>query len=171
MPPTLTVKTGDILDEPADVLVCSANGQLRMTGGVNLAIFTRPGGEAVERELQEHLSRSGRAWVPPGTVVATGPGPLAVRYILHAVAIDPVYKTSVDLVRDTISAALRKAAELGARTVALTALATGYGRMSPEDFGEALRQAAASPFPPVAEVRVVVRKDSEAEAIRRRLGE
>ena len=166
----IAVAVGDILDEPADVLICSANGRLEMTGGVNLAIYSRPGGPQVERELQEHLRATGRRWVPPGTVVVTGPGPLAFRHILHAVAIDAVYTTGVDLVRTTLETAFARAAELGARSAAVTALATGYGRLPMGDFATALRQAAARSRPPLEDVRVVVRHDADAREIAGALG-
>src|SRR5947207_971697 len=96
------ILAGNILDVPADVLIATANPWLQMTGGVNLKIILRPLGERVFEELQRHLPASGQRWVEPGTVVRTGPGSLPVRHILHAVAIDPSYDSSVDLVADTV---------------------------------------------------------------------
>lgn len=43
-----TLKSGDILDEPADVLVCSANVFQNLSGGVGGAILLRYG-DAVQR--------------------------------------------------------------------------------------------------------------------------
>src|SRR4051794_34067566 len=137
----ILVKAGDILDERADVLVCSANPHLNLSGGVNGAILLR-GGQAVQQELHAFLAARGRRWVEPGMVVRTGPGPLAVGHVLHAVAVDAFYGTSVDLVRRTMERAMADAAALSARTVALTALATGYGRLRMADFAQALSAAA-----------------------------
>ena len=83
------ILVGNVLDVSADVLISTANPWLQMTGGVNLAIILRPKGEEVHAELQQYLPATGHRIVPPGTVVRTGPGSLAVQHILHAVAIDP----------------------------------------------------------------------------------
>src|SRR5262245_32987413 len=135
------VIAGNILDVPADVLISTANPWLQMTGGVNLGIIVRPKGEDVYEELQRHLRATGQRMVDPGTIVCTGPGSLPVKKILHAVSIDPSYDSSIELVRDTIIKALSQARELDARTVNLAALATGFGPLLMEDFGNALRQA------------------------------
>src|SRR5688572_5669567 len=118
------VLTGDILNVPADVLISTANPWLQMTGGVNLKIVLRPKGEDVHAELQQYLPPTKPRMVAPGTVVRTGPGSLPVKHILHAVAIDPSYDSSVELVANTIATALTQSHDLGARTVTLPALAT-----------------------------------------------
>ena len=101
----IDILVGDVLDVPADVLIATANPWLQMTGGVNLAIILRPRGELVHEELQRYLPATGRRMVEPGTVVRTVPGSLPVKHILHAVAIDPSYDSSVELVASTITAA------------------------------------------------------------------
>jgi O-acetyl-ADP-ribose deacetylase len=160
----VVIKHGDILDEEVDVLISTANVHLNMSGGVNGAILLR-GGEGVQRELHDALRRAGRAWVDPGTVVRTGPGPLRVGHILHAVAIDGLYRSSVALVQATIERALAEAALLGARTVALPALATGYGPLSIREFAEALRSALARGDVPIEELRIVLWREDEAEQV------
>jgi O-acetyl-ADP-ribose deacetylase (regulator of RNase III) len=160
------VLAGNILDVRADVLVSTANPWLQMTGGVNLGIMVRPKGEDVYEELQRHLPTTGREMVNPGTVVCTGPGSLPVKKILHAVAIDPSYQSSIDLVRDTIIRALSQARELGARTVSLAALATGFGPLLMEEFATALRPALAMDWSPLETLMVVVKHEEEAAKIR-----
>jgi O-acetyl-ADP-ribose deacetylase (regulator of RNase III) len=165
----IEVLAGNILDVPADVLVSTANPWLQMTGGVNLAIMVRPRGDEVYDDLQRYLPASEPRMVDPGTVVCTGPGSLPVKRILHAVAIDPSYGSSIELVRDTIVRALSQARELGARTVNLAALATGFGPLLMEDFAAALRQAVAHDWTPLETLRVVVKHDEEATTIRKGL--
>jgi O-acetyl-ADP-ribose deacetylase (regulator of RNase III) len=160
------VFAGNILDVPADVLVSTANPWLQMTGGVNLGIIVRPRGEEVYEELQRYLRDSGRRTVDPGTVVCTGSGSLPVRKILHAVAIDPSYDSSIELVRETIVRALSRARELDARTVNLAALATGFGPLGMEEFATALRQALVPDQAPLETLRVVVKQEEEAATIR-----
>ncbi len=160
------VIAGNILDIPADVLVSTAYPWLQMTGGVNLGIIVRSRGEDVYQELQGYLRDPSQKMVEPGTVVCTGPGSLPVKKILHAVSIDPSYDSSIELVRDTIIRALSQARELGARTVNLAALATGFGPLLMEEFAAALRQALAQDWTPLELLRVVVKHEQEAERIR-----
>jgi len=165
----IVVKAGDLLDERVDVLISSANTQLNMSGGVNGAILHR-GGKGVQAELRAHLKQLGRHWVEPGSVVLTGPGPLAVKHIVHAVAIDAFYGSSVERVRETVSRALELAAKQGAATVALPALATGYGPLSVHQFAEGLRGALAAQYPGVEELRVVLASEDDAVVVREVLG-
>ncbi len=159
------VKHGDILDEVVDVLICSANVQLNMSGGVNGAILQR-GGSDVQAELRSYLAQRDKTAVVAGSVVRTGPGPLQVSHILHAVAIDAFYDSSTELVSDTIRNALAEAGELGAHSVALPALATGYGPLSVAEFGCALRQALdQGPYRPIEELRVVLAKEASLQEL------
>jgi O-acetyl-ADP-ribose deacetylase (regulator of RNase III) len=157
---------GDVLDVPADVLISTANPWLQMTGGVNLQIILRPRGEIVQEELQQHLRASGARYVEPGTVVRTEPASLPVRHILHAVSITPSYESSVELVASTIVKALTQARELGARTVTLPALATGFGPLSMEEFAEALSQATVRQWSPLESLKVVLFREEEASTVR-----
>lgn len=166
MPPTLSVLAGDVLDEAVDVLVATANVKLDLSGGVNGGILSR-GGAAVQAELRAHLARLGRTWVDPGTVVVTGPGPLRVRHIVHAVAVTGFYESSRELVSKTITAALRQAVSLGARTVALPALATGYGPLSIVEFARALDDVlGAGAGDGLTELRVVLRRAEDVAKVR-----
>ncbi|MCE9545021.1 MAG: macro domain-containing protein [Planctomycetia bacterium] len=161
----IVVKVGDVLDEAADVLISSANPQLNMSGGVNGAILLR-GGESIQAELRSHLAQWGKPIVQPGTIVCTGPGPLAVKHILHAVAVDVFYGSSVELVERTIEAALERARQLDAISVTMPTLATGYGPLSAEQFAEALARAARADWSPIASLTVVVRTIKNAETVR-----
>jgi O-acetyl-ADP-ribose deacetylase len=160
----INVEVGDLLDEVADVIVASGNPWLNMSGGVNGAILAR-GGEAIQEELRAHLRDLGKPAVVPGTVVATGPGPLRAKKILHAVAIDPFYDSSVEMVRETVEHALTLARELGAKSVAMPALATGYGHLSIEQFAEAFARSMLADWSPIERIAVIVRNRENAIAI------
>ncbi|MBL8795378.1 MAG: macro domain-containing protein [Planctomycetia bacterium] len=162
----LTIFAANILDVPADVLVSTANPWLQMTGGVNLAIILRPQGEQIYDELQQHLRGTGLPYVAPGTVVQTGPGSLPVKHILHAVSIDPSYDSSVELVVETITRALTLARELGARSVNLPALATGFGPLLLEEFAAALDRALQTDWSPLETLNVVLKTEEDAEKVR-----
>jgi O-acetyl-ADP-ribose deacetylase (regulator of RNase III) len=162
----IEILVGDVLDVPADILISTANPWLQMTGGVNLKIILRPQGELVYEELQQHLRATGNRYVEASTVVCTGPASLPVKHILHAVAIDPSYESSVALVARTIVKALTQARHLEARTVTLPALATGFGPLSMAEFAEALGCATAQDWSPLQALKVVLRKQEDADTIR-----
>ena len=161
----ISVKTGDLLEEVADVIVSTGNPWLRMSGGVNGAILLQ-GGESIQDELQAYLRAAGKAAVDPGSVVVTGSGCLKTRKILHAVAIDPFYNTSIELVRATLERALTTSRDLGAKSVAMPTLATGYGRLPVEDFAVALSQAMSADWSPIEHITVVVHKPENADVVR-----
>lgn len=165
----ISIQIGDVLEELADVLICPANPWLNLSGGVNGALLLR-GGQSVQDELHSFLTHTGRKAVEPGGVVQTGPGPLAVRWILHAVAIDPFYDSSVELVTRTLGSALEQASQLGARTIVMPMLATGYGRLNTEEFGAALSSIREREWPDVERLTVVVRKVDDAGTLHRLCG-
>src|SRR4051795_407916 len=88
-----SVKHCDILDEPADVLVCSANPWLNLSGGVGGEVLLRYG-PRMQEELHRHLAGRGLRWVPQGEVMACGPCGTPYRAVLHAVAVDCFYGSS-----------------------------------------------------------------------------
>ena len=131
------IQVGDVLQCPADVLISTANPWLNLSGGVNGAILSAVG-PAIQDELHTYLKDRGISAVSAGTVVKSGAGSLPFQCILHAVAIDPFYDSSIDLVRQTLRTALGMAVEQGAQTVASPTLATGYGPLTITDFGRAV---------------------------------
>jgi O-acetyl-ADP-ribose deacetylase len=161
----LIVKQGDVLDEAVDVLICTANALLRMSGGVNGAILAR-GGKDVQNELNQYLKQIGRPAVDRGSVVRTGPGPLAVKHILHAVGVNAFYESSADVIASLVKKALAEAAALGAKTVATPAIATGYGPLTMAEFARGLREAVRVAPPGIQELRVVLRKPEEVDEVR-----
>ena len=159
----ITVTIGDILEQPADVLVSTANPWLNMSGGVNGAIRQRC--PEIADELHGLLHQMGKSAVPAGTVVQTSAGTLPFDAILHAVAIDPFYDSSVELVASTVGTVFEKASALLAQTICLPALATGYGPLTAEQFAQALVLSEKS-WATIREVFVVVRTEDAAQQIR-----
>ena len=164
--PHWRVRRGDILDEPADVLVCAANPHLTLSGGVGGALLLRYG-PALQTELNDHLDHLGRRHVDVGTVVATEAIGTPYRAVIHAVAVNAFYESSPAIVTGVVRAALAAAAQRDARTVALAAVATGYGHLTIAQFAAGLSPLTAEPFPPIERVTVVVRgADDPAEVHR-----
>ena len=164
MPPMhWRVRRGDILDEPADVLVCAANPHLTLSGGVGGALLLRYG-PALQAELDDHL---GRRHVDVGTVVVTEAVGTPYRAVIHAVAVNALYESSPAIVAGVVRAALAVAAQRDARTVALAAVATGYGRLSIGQFAQGVSGLTGEAFPPVERVTVVVRGADDPAGVNR----
>lgn len=128
---------GDILAQPADVLICSANIYLHLSGGVGGEILLR-NGQAMQDQLHQFLKTHQKRFVEQGDVIVTAPHRLPFKSVLYAVAVNGFYETLPAIVRTTIEKALNIAASLGASTVVLTAIGTGFGRMSMEAFARGL---------------------------------
>jgi O-acetyl-ADP-ribose deacetylase len=156
-----TVKHGDILDEPADILVCSANVFLNLSGGVGGALLLRYG-DQMQQELRHYLADRGGHFVRQGEVVACGPCRTPYKAVLHAVAVDAFYESSPKVIESVVLEALRQAAALGVRKVALAAVGTGYGRLTMQDFAQGIRPLLGRNLSPIEEVVVCLRNDQDA---------
>jgi O-acetyl-ADP-ribose deacetylase (regulator of RNase III) len=155
---------GDILDDPADVLVCSANVYLTLSGGVGGAFSLRYG-PTMQESLNEYLRQRNIRHVPRGTVVAMPPCGSPYQAVLHAVAVDGLYESSPDIVAAVIGDSLRQAAALEARIVALAAPANGYGRLNMKDFAEALRSIVDIEITPLERVAIGLRSEADVEEL------
>lgn len=152
------IQVGDVLEAAADVLISTANPWLNLSGGVNGAILSAVG-PTIQEELHAYLKSEGISAVPAGTVIQSSSGNLPFECILHAVAIDPFYDSTVDLVRQTLAAALNLAIQTGAKTISTPTLATGYGPMSIADFGTAVAPLASVPRFSGLSLTIVVRSE------------
>jgi O-acetyl-ADP-ribose deacetylase (regulator of RNase III) len=121
----LALVRGDITTVPADAIGNAANAGLVGGGGVDGAIHAA-GGPAILEELRRRYGRG----TPTGTAVATGAGNLPARWVIHAVGprwLDGRHDEP-RLLGAACSAAVRVAADLGARTLTLPAISAGiYG--------------------------------------------
>ena len=158
------LKQGDILREPADVLACSGNIFLNLSGGVGGEILLRCG-DSMQRELHATLGKRGIRFVERGDVVKTSANGLPFIAVLHAVAVNGFYESSPAVIQHTVTNALREAAALGARRVALTALATGFGRMTMRQFAEGISPLLSEEFPPIEDIVICVRKEFERDEL------
>ena len=150
------LRHGDILDVSADVLICSGNVYLTLSGGVGGAFLLRYGPE-MQTALDSYLLDRGVRHVERGAVVEMPPCGSPYRAVLHAVAVDGFYASSSEVVSEVVATSLSRAAVLQARRVALAGLAMGYGRLSVREFAAGLRRVIGRPFPPVEQVVVCLR--------------
>jgi O-acetyl-ADP-ribose deacetylase len=123
MPSSIELVRGDITSLDVDAIVNAANEHLQLGSGVAGAI-RRKGGPAI----QEECDRIGHC--ETGDAVVTGGGALPARWVIHVVG--PVWQGGgageEKLLGSAVAAALDRAEEIGAKSVALPALSTGvYG--------------------------------------------
>jgi O-acetyl-ADP-ribose deacetylase len=116
----IEVIEGDIAALEVDAIANAANDRLWMGAGVAGAL-KRAGGEEIEREAV------GKGPISLGEAVETGAGRLRARWVVHGAVMGQDLRTSPDLVRRTTRSCLRRADELGARSLALPAFGTGVG--------------------------------------------
>jgi O-acetyl-ADP-ribose deacetylase (regulator of RNase III) len=116
----------DITALDVDAIANAANTRLWHGGGVAGAI-SRAGGPAVQRESAE------RAPIGLGEAVATSAGEMPSRWVIHAATMELGGPTSAEVIRRATASTLRRADELGARSLALVAFGTGVGGFPLED--------------------------------------
>ena len=108
----------DITTLAVDAIVNAANSSLQHGGGVAGAI-SRKGGSTI----QEESDRIG--FVPTGGAAVTSAGELPARWVIHAVGPRMGEGDEDAKLRSATEAALERAEELGARTIAFPAISTG----------------------------------------------
>ncbi len=131
------VKCGDIIDEKADVLICSANINLNLSGGVGGELLVRYGMD-LQRELHKAVENRPGRFAIQGEVFETRLESMPYLAVFHAVAVDPMYQTDARTVSQIVVQCLSRARALGARQIALAALGTGFGNLTLEEFAESL---------------------------------
>jgi len=159
-----TVKQGNIIDEPADVLVCSANHSLNLSGGVGADLLGRFGPK-MQAALHKIIANRSPKLLEQGEVVAYADESIPYKAIVHAVAIDGWYDSSPKIITGTVTKALNLAARYFAKKVALTALATGFGHLTMEQFAEGVRPLRSLDFPPIEEVCIVLMEDNQVQKL------
>lgn len=116
----LEVVQADVTKLELDAITNAANTQLRHGGGVAAAI-ARAGGPDLQRESAE------KAPIGLGDAVETTAGDMPARYVIHAATMELGGPTSADVIARATTSTLRKADELGCRTLGLVAFGTGVG--------------------------------------------
>ncbi|MBW8797156.1 MAG: O-acetyl-ADP-ribose deacetylase [Streptomyces sp.] len=165
----ITLVQGDITRQSVDAIVNAANSSLLGGGGVDGAIHRRGGPDILAECRKLRASKYGKG-LPTGQAVATTAGDLDARWVIHTVG--PVHSTSEDrsgLLASCYRESLRRADELGARTVAFPAVSTGiYGW--PMDDGARIAVATVREADTaVEEVRFVLFDERAYEAFARHL--
>jgi O-acetyl-ADP-ribose deacetylase len=116
----IEVLEADITKLEIDAIANAANTQLKHGGGVAGAIV-RAGGPAVQSESAE------KAPIGLGEAAETTAGEMPSRWVIHAATMELGGPTSAEIIRSATASTLKKADELGAKSLALVAFGTGVG--------------------------------------------
>jgi O-acetyl-ADP-ribose deacetylase (regulator of RNase III) len=127
----IEIVEGDITQLAVDAIVNPANSALQLGAGVAGAIRAK-GGPAIQRECDAI------GFCAEGDAVVTGAGDLPAKWVIHAVGplgSDPDRDRKL---ASACRAALARAAEIGAGSVALPAISTGVFAFPMEDAAKIL---------------------------------
>ena len=159
----------DILNQRADGLLCSANPNLNLSGGVGGAFALRYG-NAMQAHLHSHLADSCVRFVPPGESVITPPFGSPFLAVAHAVSIDAFYDTDAETILKTYESAIRGLAERGCHTILAACLGCGYGRVSDHGFACLSTQLFRTCYDTVTDIWLVTTNEGLADALLASLG-
>jgi O-acetyl-ADP-ribose deacetylase len=121
----ITILKGDIVQQDTDAIVNAANTDLQLGSGVAGAIR-----RADDGTIQRECDRIGR--IPIGSAAVTSGGATGIPWIIHAAAMHLGGAASVDSVRHSVRASLKKANDKKLSTIAFPAIGTGVGGVSLE---------------------------------------
>jgi O-acetyl-ADP-ribose deacetylase (regulator of RNase III) len=134
MKPIRAIKHCDIVAEPADALIYSTNVSLNCSGEVGSSLMSRYG-KQFQADLHHHLHATGRRFAERGEVFQHVSAGMPYRVVFHTVPSDGWYETTADVIESVMIRCLRGCMGIdGVHCVALSALATGYGRLGYEEF-------------------------------------
>jgi O-acetyl-ADP-ribose deacetylase (regulator of RNase III) len=155
----LEVQQADVTRLEVDAVANAANTQLRHGGGVAGAI-SRAGGPAIQRESDA------KAPIRLGDAVETSGGDLPARWVIHAATMELGGPTSAEIISRATESTLRRAEELGARSLALVAFGTGVGGFPLEEAARLMVEATRRADPDLDRVVFAVHGDAAEEAFR-----
>lgn len=162
--PRWHVLCSDLLDIFADGLICSANPQLNLSGGVGGAFSLRYG-PAMQEFLHNYLRERQLKSVPAGSVIVTPGFGSHFRWIAHAVAIDVFYDTNAELIVRTYREAFAALASAGCSSVAAACLGCGYGRCPEAEFLKSIQSLIANPPHNVDDITLATTNQSLTESL------
>lgn len=127
------LKASDITEEDGDVLICSTNAFLNLSGGVGGELLIHYG-VALQEALHQQLDGRRGRYASTGEVFETNLDSMPYRAVLHAIVVDPFYHVEESIVVDVLQRCLQRADDLLAERVLLSALGTGFGDLTMEGF-------------------------------------
>jgi O-acetyl-ADP-ribose deacetylase (regulator of RNase III) len=142
------VVKGDITEMDTDAIVNAANNRLWMGAGVAGAI-KRKGGKSIEAEAVS----KGPIFI--GEAVVTGAGRLKAKYIIHAAGMGQDMTTDAKKIASCTKASLRRADEVGAKSISFPAIGTGVGGFPLDEAASVMIRAAVEHVSKGTKVRLI----------------
>ncbi len=115
---------GDVTEMDCDAIVNAANNHLWMGAGVAGAI-KKKGGKVIEEEAVK------KGPIPVGEAVVTTGGALRAEYVIHAAGMGQDLSTDTQKIYHCTLNSLKRARELGLKSIAFPAIGTGVGGFPP----------------------------------------
>ena len=123
----------NLLDHPCEALIYSTNVLLNCSGGVGACLVERYGIQ-VQKDLHALLRQGNRRFVEQGDVVQLVSRGMPYKLVFHTAPCNGFYETDSKTVAEVLNRCLRICQEVRVRSVAMSALATGYGHLEFEEF-------------------------------------
>lgn len=126
----ISVYEGDICKEKTDVIVNSANEQLKHSVGLPRAIV-KAGGKSIQDESDEIMKKQGSRNLQPGVVVITNAGNLPCKLIVHAVGprwtnySNNQKETAKSALYNAVHNSLTDASRRGATSISMPGISSG----------------------------------------------
>lgn len=138
----LRIVQGDLLDQPVEVIVNAWNRNvipwwLLLPQGVSGAIKKRGGYQPFKE-----LARMGS--IPAGGARLTSAGRLPFKAIIHVAAINLLWRSSPEIVRDCTASALTMAGKHQFPSIAIPLIGSGTGGLKPEKSKSCILESAES---------------------------
>ena len=128
------IQNVDILDLPADALIYSTNVLLNCSGGIGACLVERYG-QQVQDDLHGILRERGTRFVERGSIFQLVTQGMPYKMLFHTVPSNGFYETTEGIITDILRQCLEACLQSGqVKTIAVSALATGYGRLPFDEF-------------------------------------
>lgn len=125
----LKVIKGDITQEEVEAIVNPANSYLKHGGGVAGAIV-RAGGEIIQKESDEYVSKYGP--LPVGSATITSGGNLRTKYVIHVVGPKWGEGEEIQKLERAVESVLKIAKENNIRSLSIPAISCGIFGFPPQ---------------------------------------
>jgi O-acetyl-ADP-ribose deacetylase len=154
----IEIRQGDLTDMDVDAIVNAANNDLRLGGGLAGAI-RRKGGPRIQAECDEIGA------IPVGGAAITSGGNLKARHVIHAASMQLGGATTAQSLRSSTAHALRIAAQMGLKTIALPAIGAGIGGFPMAECAEIMLREAVKHFEGPTSIQKITFVLFDAEAL------
>lgn len=123
----------DVLEWKAEGLIYSTNLFLNCSGGVGSCLATKYGPQ-LQESLHSYLAKANRRHADQGEIIELVTDLMPYKNVFHTLPCDGFYNTNSEIVVSILSQCLDRCLDQKIRTVAMSALATGYGHFDRPQF-------------------------------------